>query len=107
MRPVDIEGSFLGVTDEPRLRECQLRLNSAESLLLYTDGITEARNAEHEQLGEERLAHALRLESGRTPTAQQVIDAVTATVRAFAGDVGLGDDQAALVLTATPAGGTA
>jgi len=100
VRPVDVEGSFLGVTDEPRLRECQLRLEPAESLLLYTDGITEARNAEHEQLGEERLAQALRQEPGGAPTAQQVIDAVTAAVHAFAGDVGLGDDQAALVLTA-------
>jgi serine phosphatase RsbU (regulator of sigma subunit) len=100
VRPVDIKGSFLGVTAEPHLPPYHLRLNPAESLLLYTDGITEARNSEHEQLGEERLAHALSQELGAAPTAQQVIDAVASAVRAFTGGTGGGDDQAALVLTA-------
>jgi serine phosphatase RsbU (regulator of sigma subunit) len=100
VRPVDIKGSFIGVIAEPQLPTRQLHLRPTESLLLYTDGITEARNSEHEQLGEERLAHALNQELGETPTAQQVIDAVTAVVRAFAGGTGISDDQAALVLTA-------
>ena len=34
------------------------------------------------------------------PTAQQVIDVVASVVSAFAGGTDLGDDQAALVLTA-------
>ncbi len=100
VRPVDVKGSFLGVIEEPQLPACHLRLKPAESLLLYTDGIIEARNTEHEQLGDERLAHAVRQELGEAPTAQQVIDAVTAAVHAFAGGTGISDDQAALVLTA-------
>jgi GAF domain-containing protein len=99
VRPVDIAGSFLGVTAEPLLPACRLRLEPADSLLLYTDGITEARNSEHEQLGEERLARVLSQDLGEAPTAQQVIDVVTSAVRAFAGGAGE-DDQAALVLTA-------
>jgi hypothetical protein len=41
-----------------------------------------------------------RRELGAIPTAQQVIDVVTSVVSAFAGGTDLGDDQAALVLTA-------
>ncbi len=100
VRPVDIAGSFIGVTAEPRLPTCHLHLKPAEGLLLYTDGITEARNRDHQQLGEERLARALSRELGGTPTAQQVVDVVTSVVTAFAGGTDLGDDQAALVLTA-------
>jgi serine phosphatase RsbU (regulator of sigma subunit) len=101
VHPVDTAGSFLGITAEPQLPSCHLRLEPFESLLLYTDGITEARNAEHEQLGEERLVRALSRGPSETPAAQQVIDAVTSAVHAFAGGSGTGDDdQAALVLTA-------
>ena len=100
VRPVDIAGSFIGVTAEPRLPTCHLHLKPAEALLLYTDGITEARNRDHQQLGEERLARALSRELGGRLTAQQVIDVVTSVVTAFAGGTDLGDDQAALVLTA-------
>jgi serine phosphatase RsbU (regulator of sigma subunit) len=103
VRSVDIVGSFLGVTAEPQLPACRLRLGPAESLLLYTDGITEARNSEHEQFGEERLARILSQDPGEVPSAQQVIDVVTAAVRAFDGSTGTGtgtgDDQAILVLT--------
>jgi serine phosphatase RsbU (regulator of sigma subunit) len=77
-----------------------LHLKPAEGLLLYTDGITEARNHDHQQLGEERLAHALSRELGETYTAQQVIDVVTSVVSAFAGGTDPGDNQAALALTA-------
>jgi GAF domain-containing protein len=101
VRPVDIAGSFLGVTAEPHLCVCHLRLGTAESLLLYTDGITEARNSDHEQFGEERLARVLSQDLGELPSAQQVIDVVTAAVRAFDGstDTDTDDDQAILVLT--------
>ena len=100
VRPVHIKVSFLGVAPDPQLPAHRLRLQSSESLLLYTDGIIEARNSGHEQLGEDRLAHALSRELGETPAAQQVIDVVTSAVRAFAGSTDLDDDQAALVLTA-------
>ena len=99
-RPIEVKGSFIGVTEAPRLPAHHLWLQPGESLLLYTDGITETRNGEHEQLGEEGLVHALGRGLGESPTAQQVIDAVTAIVGAFSGGTDISDDQAALVLTA-------
>lgn len=77
-----------------------LRLRPHESLLLYTDGITEARDADGEQFGEQRLADALT-EAPHRPGARHAIDAVIGAVRTFTGGQDIDDDQAVLVLTAT------
>ncbi|MDI5972698.1 SpoIIE family protein phosphatase [Streptomyces sp. SL13] len=99
-RPVESAGSLLGVSHDPDVAVRRLHLAPGESLLLYTDGITEARDHDGEQFGEERLSEALAL---RRPTAAEVIETLTAAVRAFTGPGVVDDDQAALVLTATPA----
>lgn len=59
---------------------------------------------EHEQFGEERLTESLNV-LGDRHTAQDVIDAVTAAVRAFTSGIDIDDDHAALVMTATPPAG--
>jgi serine phosphatase RsbU (regulator of sigma subunit) len=101
-RPVECRGSLLGVTTEPRLTTFQLRLHPGESLLLYTDGLTEARDGTGEQFGEERLAGTLTA-SARPETASDIITALVDAVRAFTGPSDMDDDQAALVLRATAA----
>ncbi|MEU4039719.1 SpoIIE family protein phosphatase [Streptomyces collinus] len=97
-RAVDCEGALLGITPNPYLGTRCLRLRPAESLVLYTDGLTEVRDPEGEQFGEERLAHALgtRLHTGP----EEVIDTLTKAVHAFTGTTAVEDDQAALVITA-------
>ncbi|MFF8930836.1 GAF domain-containing SpoIIE family protein phosphatase [Streptomyces longwoodensis] len=102
VRAVECEGSLLGITPDPHLDAHALRLRPAESLVLYTDGLTEVRNADGEQFGEERLAHALA--TGHHTTPRGVVDTLVQAVRAFTGDTGIDDDQAALVLTATAPG---
>ncbi|MGW2787247.1 SpoIIE family protein phosphatase [Streptomyces populi] len=97
--PVDATGSLLGITPSLHLEPHRLTLRPHESLLLYTDGITEARDGDGDLLGEERLAEAVGLDR---PTAHDVIKAVIGAVHAFTGGQHGDDDQAALVLTATP-----
>ncbi|MCT9094108.1 SpoIIE family protein phosphatase [Streptomyces sp. ASQP_92] len=98
--PVEARGSLLGISPDPDVTLRRLRLLPHESLLLYTDGITEARDAKGEQFGERRLADALTSAMHR-PGAQDVIDALTQAVRSFTGGHDIDDDQAVLVLTAT------
>ncbi|MFC9057225.1 SpoIIE family protein phosphatase [Streptomyces sp. NPDC057074] len=97
---VEADGSLLGITPDTHLRPHRLHLGPRESLLLYTDGITEACDSDREQFGEERLADALTCAPHR-PGAHDVIDALTRAVRTFTGDHEIDDDQAVLVLTAT------
>ncbi|MFF8828570.1 GAF domain-containing SpoIIE family protein phosphatase [Streptomyces sp. NPDC015131] len=101
-RPVHSAGCLIGISADPHLPPHRLRLAPGESLLLYTDGITEARDGRGEQFGEERLVRAVS--GGPHRTAEDALGAVTRAVRAFTGGSAVDDDQAALVLTALPAG---
>ncbi|GAA2775699.1 hypothetical protein GCM10010521_62780 [Streptomyces rameus] len=102
VRTVDVDGSLIGISATPRLTSHRLHLKPTETLLLYTDGITEARDSTGQQFGEERLAHALSAGLGTRPhTPQAIVDALIAAVHTFTGPNDIDDDQAALVLTAT------
>jgi serine phosphatase RsbU (regulator of sigma subunit) len=102
-RLIDTPGSLLGITPNPHLSLHRLHLRPQESLVLYTDGITEARNADSEQFGEKRLTDALITHPHPT-TASAVLRTLTDAVHAFTGHRDIDDDQAALVLTATGTG---
>ncbi|MGV9247466.1 PP2C family protein-serine/threonine phosphatase [Streptomyces sp. NPDC003710] len=88
-------------TAHPHLETHRLHLQPTESLLLYTDGLTEARNQHGERFGEDRLTHTPATQCDTGPEA--IINALTWAVHAFTGTTGMDDDQAALVLTATSA----
>ncbi|MER6735613.1 SpoIIE family protein phosphatase [Streptomyces puniciscabiei] len=92
-------GLLLGIGPDPDFCPCRIDLCSGDSLVLVTDGITEARSATGEFFGEERLSDALRAVRSTTPTATAVVESITTAVTAFAGSA-TPDDQAALVITA-------
>ncbi|MER8032373.1 SpoIIE family protein phosphatase [Streptomyces bauhiniae] len=100
VRTVDASGLLLGVAPDPHVSPRRLQLRPNESLLLYTDGLTEARAPDGEQFGEVRVAQALA-GSPRPPAAGRLIDSLTDAVHAFTGGHDIDDDQAVLVLTAT------
>jgi sigma-B regulation protein RsbU (phosphoserine phosphatase) len=52
-------GAVLGIFDDWKYEQSEVRLSSGDRLLLFTDGITEARNAKGDEFGEERLAELL------------------------------------------------
>jgi serine phosphatase RsbU (regulator of sigma subunit) len=69
-------------------------LAEGDQVLLYTDGVTEARNPAGEELGTERMLDVVRANSTR-PVAEAVT-AVQDAVRAFCAGVS-GDDVTALL----------
>ncbi|WP_432003215.1 SpoIIE family protein phosphatase [Streptomyces sioyaensis] len=90
-------GLLLGVGPEFDGSPCRVELSPGDSLVLVTDGITEARSSAGEFFDEHRLTEALlRADSS---CAAGLIAAVNAAVTAFAGP-STPDDQAALILTA-------
>lgn len=52
-------GSLVGVLDAPRFTDVTVEFNPGDAILVYTDGVTEARSAGGEFYGEERLAASL------------------------------------------------
>ncbi|WP_051789666.1 SpoIIE family protein phosphatase [Streptomyces sp. NRRL S-1022] len=103
---VEASGGLLGIGIPPRLAARRFTLRPGESLLLYTDGLTECRTEGTEQYGDVRLAKALA-SAPRRPTAADIISTVAEDVRGFVDGANVEDDQAALVITADePAPGT-
>jgi sigma-B regulation protein RsbU (phosphoserine phosphatase) len=90
-------GLLLGVFDDPRLTEGSVRLVPGDRLVLYTDGVTEARSPEGEFYDEERLGVLLR---GLDPalSAEAIALAVKDDVREFAQTDDFEDDMTLVVL---------
>ncbi len=91
-------GLILGVLPDAPYEEGEIRMDPGDALLLYTDGVTEARNAADEEFDEERLDLALQEHGCRT--AVDCLNALRHDVEAFIDGVPYGDDVTMLVLKA-------
>ncbi|MEC4720710.1 PP2C family protein-serine/threonine phosphatase [Noviherbaspirillum sp. CPCC 100848] len=85
----------LAVLEDQDFEEGHLVLEEGDSLFLFTDGVTEAMNPEHELFGESALLDNLR-ESNALPAAR--LDSVIAQVRAFSRDEPQSDDITCVAL---------
>ena len=65
------------------------------TLVLFTDGVTEAQRADTAMWGEERLVASLA--RGTTETCAMLVRRVVGEVRAFEGDQGPSDDVTILI----------
>jgi serine phosphatase RsbU (regulator of sigma subunit) len=71
----------LGVFPDTGYQQAECALEHGDRLIFYTDGITEARDPEGEEFGEDRLAEAaVRV---RTTSAPEIKDALLDQVTAF------------------------
>jgi len=94
---VGVPGSLLGVLTSPELHDVRLRLAPGESLVMFTDGVTEARRGD-DPFGEHRLAGLLS-RSAALP-AQRVAEEVVRAVRAYS--AGAARDDVAVLVLAVP-----
>lgn len=76
-------GIALGVEPIIELEERAVALRSGDVLVFYTDGVSEAMNADYELFGVDRLRAAV--ERARHLSAQGVLDSVMTAVQAFGG----------------------
>ena len=89
------KGIALGVKQNIRLEENVIDIGPGDTLVLYTDGVTEAVNEKGEDFGEERLKLAIR--ESRDATAREIILRIQDAVIAFAGTMHQFDDITLLV----------
>jgi serine phosphatase RsbU (regulator of sigma subunit) len=99
--PLAVGGLALGIDGDQRYEEAHVRLEPGDAIVLYTDGLLEARR-DGELYGEQRLDAALA--SNADLPAQELANTLLADCKAFGGE--LGDDCAIVVLKrlAHPAG---
>ncbi|MEZ3183043.1 SpoIIE family protein phosphatase [Streptomyces pimonensis] len=88
-------GQLVGMLPDPQFVQTTTRLRPGESLLLYTDGLTEARTADGMMLGEDGLTRHLTATAPRT--AHELLHSVETLLQQL-GD-GVSDDTACLALS--------
>ena len=88
----------LGIMGGMDFQEQEIPFHYDDALFLYTDGLTEAENAVHEQFGEDRMEKALH---GRK-SAQDHLDCIKQQVAGFVGDAPQSDDLTILFIHYVP-----
>jgi sigma-B regulation protein RsbU (phosphoserine phosphatase) len=82
-------GCVLGALDTAVYEDARSALAPGDTLMLYTDGVTEAMNGADELYGEKRLQELLRDPAGSPRT---LIDGVIADVKRHSGETTQSDD---------------
>jgi len=93
-------GMALGIQEDIGWESKILQIDNGDTLLFYTDGITDAQNLKDEFFGEQRLEGCLHDSVGLT--AQKVKENILATVGEFVGNAPQADDITLLVLVRDP-----
>jgi phosphoserine phosphatase RsbU/P len=93
---VDLEGLPLGLIPGTSYSQTAVRLGGSDMLVLYTDGITEARNSSGHEFGRKGLLDRVRSLAGESPA--DVIRTLVSNVQAFRGDAPRRDDDTLVVL---------
>ena len=88
-------GIALGVAPGYNYDEAAATLAQGETIILYTDGVTEAMNAQGEEFGLDRLRQVLT--QSRPTNAKQANSIIFDAVREFAGDTPQSDDITCLI----------
>ncbi len=91
-------GTVLGAFDGVGFEEGQAALGEGDLLVVYSDGITEAQQANGEEYGEERLAQLVA--AHRSETAENIRQDIFKEIDRWTGQADRGDDQTLVILKA-------
>jgi len=88
-------GAAIGLLDDLQLREETIRIGNDDAILMYTDGVTEARNQRREMYGNDRLIAAV---AAGPRNAAELLAHVEADLNAFTQGAPQSDDVTLLTL---------
>ena len=90
------DGIALGIAPDLSYKQNTVTLSPGDSVIFYTDGVTEAMNSEEEEFGLDPLSEFFRTNPPENP--EETTAAVFDAVNAFAGEMAQSDDITCLVL---------
>ena len=90
-------GIPLGIFEGMAWQQETIQIGVGESLILYSDGVSEAQNGKQEEFGEERMLAIAQQSANGSATAQKT--AITQAISAFVGDAPQFDDITLMVAT--------
>ena len=86
----NVGGLFIGAFEGTEYEPQTITLNPNDSLFLYTDGVTEAMDAEDNEFGDERLKESLKKISNQTPT--DLTNSIISQVKEYSKETVQSDD---------------
>jgi len=89
-------GPIIGAFQESAYEQETVQLERGDLLVAYTDGVTEARNGDDQEFGEERLRAIVNVSAN--VRAQELSERIVQSVRAWCGDVPPHDDLTLVVM---------
>lgn len=97
---LDADGLLMGVRRDVVFEEKSTRISTGDILILYTDGITEAENANGDFFGDRRFREVIAEFSHQQP--EEIISVIFQNLAAFIGDKVISDDITITIIKATP-----
>jgi sigma-B regulation protein RsbU (phosphoserine phosphatase) len=97
------KGFVAGGMEESTYETMEMKLQAGDTLLAYTDGVTEAMNVDNELYSNTRLMEVVRSSSSRS--AEKLAMEVMESVHGFSSGAPQSDDITVLALTFRPSGG--
>ena len=95
---LDVGGLPLGIMGEAKYETASVILNPSDWLIIFTDGLVEAENANQDEFGEDRLLRAVA--AGATSTPGELLNRLMADVDLFVGSTPQHDDVTCLLIKA-------
>jgi serine phosphatase RsbU (regulator of sigma subunit) len=97
-RQLTAPGIALGVLEEVKISQKKVKLHSGDTIIFYTDGVTEAMNEDLDEFGVDRLNMVGKNMRKHTPA--EIVNAITQAVAEHAGDTSQFDDVTLVVMKA-------
>ena len=97
VRRLDRGGLILGAFEHVTFEEETLQLDRGDTLVVFSDGISEALNADGEEFGEERLLACVQSNGDLQPS--ELLNCILNTVQEFRREAVQSDDSSVLVLS--------
>nr|HPI21271.1 PP2C family protein-serine/threonine phosphatase [Candidatus Kapabacteria bacterium] len=89
-------GGLLGLMQNQKIEVENMTMKPGDILIIYTDGITEARNSNNEFFGEERIAEVIRKYHAETP--KMIAYNLLEEVQKFSANSTVNDDKTIVVI---------
>lgn len=99
IEPIRAEGFPLGLFPDATYEQFTLSLQPGDAVVFFSDGITDALNAQNEMFGEERLIETVRRRQRESP--EQIAESILAELSKFQNGYDHFDDETVVVLKVT------
>lgn len=95
---LDTIGMLIGLEADSEYEDAQVQLNPGDTIIYYTDGLTDAANQSGDRFDEENLIQAFQLACEHGKGSQEILDYLFEQVQQFVGSTNRNGDDMTLVV---------